>query len=160
MLSLAYMLALKARRSYLWATHTVIPGVRAIVIKDDSIVLVQHRGGIRPWGLPGGGVGRRETLDNAVLREVREETGCITRIESLHGIFLGSLRGKQTYLAVFICTPITDPQPPVNDIEIATACYVPLRSLPVTTDIETRCAIADYLCGETNIVRTLPIKER
>lgn len=131
-----------------------------MVIKDDSIVLVQHRGGKRPWGLPGGGVGPRETLDKAVLREVREETGCITRIEALHGIFLGSLRGKRTYLAVFICTPITDPQPPANDIEIATACYVPMHSLPVNTDIETRYNIAEYLCGETNIVRNLPIKER
>jgi 8-oxo-dGTP pyrophosphatase MutT (NUDIX family) len=51
-----------------------LPGALAIVRKDDKYVLVQRNDGL---GLcfPGGLVGFRETPENAVRREVKEETG-------------------------------------------------------------------------------------
>ena len=54
-----------------------IVGVAAVVIEDDRVVLVR-RG--RPpaygeWSLPGGAVEPGETLEEAVVREVKEEIG-------------------------------------------------------------------------------------
>ncbi len=160
MLSLTYRIALKARQGYQLLTRYRVPGVRGLIVQNDHVVLVKHRAGVRPWGLPGGGVGPREPLDVAVRRELQEETGCTVRVKALLGIFPGFFLGKPTSLTVFVCVPLTPLQPPSHDIEIATARYAPLRSLPVDTDMETRWCIAAYVCGETGIVKNLPIKER
>jgi mutator protein MutT len=54
-----------------------IVGVGAIIVRDGRIVLVKRR--YDPlagrWSLPGGGVELAETLAQAVVREVLEETG-------------------------------------------------------------------------------------
>ncbi len=50
--------------------------VAAIIVIDDSIVLVRQRRFDAPYYLlPGGGVDTGETLANALIREVAEETG-------------------------------------------------------------------------------------
>lgn len=50
--------------------------VAALMVLDGRVVLVRHRAGASSYHLlPGGGVNYRETLEAAVLREVREETG-------------------------------------------------------------------------------------
>ena len=50
--------------------------VAALILIDGNVVLTRHlKDGRRYYLLPGGGVGYRETLEAALLREVAEETG-------------------------------------------------------------------------------------
>lgn len=49
-------------------------GVYAIVIRDDKILLTRQWGG---YGIVGGGVDNGETLQQALVREVQEETGLL-----------------------------------------------------------------------------------
>ena len=50
--------------------------VAALIVHDGRVVTVRHRAGENRYHLlPGGGVGYRETLGDALVREVREETG-------------------------------------------------------------------------------------
>jgi len=63
--------------------HRISAG--AIVEHDDRVLLVRHN---RPghydfWVCPGGGVRGDESLDQAAVREVREETGLEVRISKL-----------------------------------------------------------------------------
>lgn len=55
------------------------PGVQvvaALLRRGDHIVLVQEqRDGKEMWSIPGGGVERGELLTEALVREVKEETG-------------------------------------------------------------------------------------
>jgi len=54
-----------------------VVGVGAVVVKDDQLVLIKRGKAPRKgeWSLPGGGVELTETTRDAVLREIREETG-------------------------------------------------------------------------------------
>lgn len=51
--------------------------VGALVVKDDKILMVNHKRTNRYdfWVAPGGGVQGTESLSEAVIREVKEETG-------------------------------------------------------------------------------------
>lgn len=63
--------------------------VNAIVTKEDKILLVKRR--IEPfkgfWGLPGGFVEYGETVEEALRREVEEETGLTVKPERLVGVY-------------------------------------------------------------------------
>lgn len=48
------------------------PAAYAIVVRENKILLVKERGSFH---MPGGGVDLGETPENAVVREVKEETG-------------------------------------------------------------------------------------
>jgi 8-oxo-dGTP pyrophosphatase MutT (NUDIX family) len=56
--------------------------VAALVVTDEGVLLVRHRAGDSVYHLlPGGGVDYRETLEDALVREVREETGFVITVD-------------------------------------------------------------------------------
>jgi 8-oxo-dGTP pyrophosphatase MutT (NUDIX family) len=65
---------------YQWARI----GAIGIVHRDGKTLLLHRRGdlALHPglWGLPGGGLEKGEDLDDALVREVREETGLPVRV--------------------------------------------------------------------------------
>jgi ADP-ribose pyrophosphatase YjhB (NUDIX family) len=64
------------RAKWLTNPHFLV-GVNVVVLDDDGhVLLVRHTyRPDRPWGLPGGGLGRDETPAGCAVRELREETG-------------------------------------------------------------------------------------
>src|SRR5215510_4067802 len=62
------------------------PGVAAVIFGADG-VLLQRRDDNRLWGLPGGGVEPGESVREAVVREVREETGLDVEPVRLIGVY-------------------------------------------------------------------------
>ena len=63
--------------------------VDGIVESDKMVLLVKRRK--EPfknmWALPGGFVNYGEKVEDAVIREVKEETGLDTRVERLFGVY-------------------------------------------------------------------------
>ncbi|MDX2376244.1 NUDIX domain-containing protein [Microbacterium sp. LRZ72] len=60
----------------------------AVITDDDGRILLAHgrQGRRTAWTLPGGGLESGEDPENAVRREVREETGYRVRVDELLGI--------------------------------------------------------------------------
>ncbi len=78
-------------------------GVYALIFNGESILLA-HRRDIDWWNLPGGGMEAGETVDEAMIREVREETGLKVRVEQLVGVY--SKPQKQEVVLTFRCAVI------------------------------------------------------
>jgi mutator protein MutT len=81
----------------------------AVVLRRDELVLLGRRGaGARAagkWSFPAGFVERGEVVEEAAVREVREETGFTIELGPLVGLI--SSAGETVVLAVFTGT-ITD----------------------------------------------------
>ena len=68
--------------------------VRVIVYRDDgNILLVRSRFSRQKWALPGGGVNRNESYEQAAVREVLEEIGL--KIHNLR--YLGKANSHESY---------------------------------------------------------------
>jgi len=57
------------------------------VTRDDAILLVKQDYGQRYWSLPGGMVESGESVDQAAIREVKEETGLDIRVKRVVGLY-------------------------------------------------------------------------
>ncbi len=63
--------------------------VLAAIFNDKGELLLQKRGDKKKWGLPGGVLELGETLEEALIREVKEETGLKIKPVSVVGIYTG-----------------------------------------------------------------------
>ena len=91
-----------------------IVGVGAVVIRDGHVLLVQRAQ--EPlsgkWTLPGGAVELGETLEEAVVRELREETGLEVRVLELIEAFERMARDDSDRLRYhyvlldYLCVPV------------------------------------------------------
>jgi 8-oxo-dGTP diphosphatase len=151
-LSPLYALAMWLRDGAWRLRRPLLVGVRALIVRDGMVLLIRHRHGKQPWALPGGGVERYERLEEAARREAREETGAIVRIERLLGMYDRFGDRISNYVAVFVCTPLSDSQPP-RSLEIAEARFFSLDCLPNDVDGGTRRRVAEYLADERGITR-------
>ena len=127
-------------------------GVRAIVVHPDDgrVLLVRHSYGREAWYLPGGGVKRRESIEQAVRREVHEESGLdVTGPLRLLGTYSNLREGKSDHISVFVVAhwrgEVTD-----GDAEIADrAWFDPLpHALPPATSAGTRRRLDEWHKGD------------
>lgn len=63
------------------------PGVAAIIQDAKGQILLQRRSDNGLWGLPGGSVEIEESVRDAIIREVREETGLTVEVVRLIGVY-------------------------------------------------------------------------
>jgi len=63
------------------------PGVAAIISNGEGKILLQRRSDNGLWGLPGGSVEIGESVRDAIVREVKEETGLTVEVVRLIGVY-------------------------------------------------------------------------
>jgi 8-oxo-dGTP pyrophosphatase MutT (NUDIX family) len=66
---------------------SMVPSVNVVVTDDDGRVLLIRRSDNDKWALPGGAIDLGESMPQAAVREVAEETGIDCEITGLVGIY-------------------------------------------------------------------------
>ena len=118
-------------------------GAFAVICDDQDRVLLCLRRDMDWWNLPGGGVDAGEMPNEAVLREVREETGLEVEIERLSGVY-GKV-DKDELIFTFVCR-ITGGALVLTKESRQTA-YFQIDSLPANTLPKHVERIHDALAG-------------
>jgi len=117
--------------------------VGAIAVDDDLILLVRRGRGPAQgeWSVPGGRVERGETLAEAVVRELREETGLNGVCEGLAGWVERVGDGYHYVILDFYVTVIEEAEPTAGD-DAAEASWVPLSEV---ADLRLTEGLAEFL---------------
>lgn len=83
--------------------HFLDPKLVVVILANQNGKLLMVRRGIEPsigeWAFPSGYVDRGETVENAAMREVKEETGLGVRLISLLGLY--SQTGNPIVIAAY-----------------------------------------------------------
>lgn len=105
--------------------------VGAVAVLDDRLLVVRrgHGPAAGEWAVPGGRVEAGETLHEAVVREVREETGLDVVVERFLG-WVERLGDDHHFVILDFVVGVLDPDPvPVAGDDAAGAAWVPLHEL-------------------------------
>ncbi|MCU0587220.1 MAG: NUDIX hydrolase [Syntrophobacteraceae bacterium] len=111
-------------------------GVGAIVFRADRVLLIQRgrEPALGKWSIPGGLVELGETLEEAVIREVWEETGLHVRVADLVAALDRVIRDEDHgipyhyVLLDFLCH--CGPGEPRAGSDVTACRFVPLDALP------------------------------
>ncbi|EKY4194735.1 MULTISPECIES: NUDIX domain-containing protein [Vibrio] len=79
---------LKELRSKVGNQVLMIPGVAVVILNQNNQLLLQKKSD-GSWSLPAGMIEPGESPSQAVIREVREETGLAVEVERVLGVFGG-----------------------------------------------------------------------
>ncbi len=84
-----------------------MPGVYAkVVVIDAGRILLVQREDFKTWGLPGWHVEDGESVAQAAVREVLEETGLEVELTRLVGIYVRPRWPQDNHGVVFAATPV------------------------------------------------------
>ncbi len=122
-------------------------GVYALIF-NKGCVLLAHRRDIDWWNLPGGGMEIGETVEEAVCREVCEETGLEVVVEHLIGVY--SKPQKQEVVLTFYCR-VTGGT--LTSTEESRECrYFSPNAMPINTLPKHRQRVEDALLNQQRAI--------
>lgn len=110
---------------FFWRPLTL--GVRVILLRGQTVLLVRQTY-MDGWFLPGGGLKKNETFEQAARREAREEVGADIRNLSLFGAYSNFSEWKSDHNIVFISQEFR--LNGSHDNEVAELRFFPLDDLP------------------------------
>jgi len=124
--------------------------VGAVAVLDDCLLVVRrgHGPGAGEWSVPGGRVEAGETLHEAVVREVWEETGVEVVVDRFLG-WVERLGDDHHFVILDFVVGLLDPDAvPVAGDDAAEVAWVPLHEL---SEIRLVAGLHEFLT-ETGII--------
>ncbi len=125
--------------------------VQGVTLRGGAEVLLTLRGDLRGWELPGGTLQPGESPEDAVRREVLEETGVEVEVEGLAGTYrrTGFLPHRAR---VYRCRALAGTPRPSDETPRVEWC--PLAALPHDLLPWCRAPLADALAGGPPVERS------
>lgn len=127
-------------------------GVRIILVDERGVLLVSHWYAPWAWTLPGGGVNKNETPEEAAMREAFEETGLkVNSIAGEIGTYTGTL-GKTDRVTFFYTGDFEGSLAMRPNLEIMARSWFDIDTLPDELSPGNRRRIEAYRDGIRNEV--------
>jgi 8-oxo-dGTP pyrophosphatase MutT (NUDIX family) len=140
---------------YLWFARPLTIGVRIILLREDQVLLIRQTY-LDGWFLPGGGIRKGETLDQAIRREAREEVQAEVGSLELIGAFSSFDESKNDHTALFASQDFT--LGGGHDREVAEIRFFPVDALPADLRPGYRLKISDYARSRGGAETGEPVK--
>jgi 8-oxo-dGTP pyrophosphatase MutT (NUDIX family) len=141
--------------------NSLVPAVSAVVADDEGRILLHRRSDNAKWSIPGGRIELGESVADAAVREVREETGIEVDPVSLVGVYSdprsvvayddGEVR--QQFSICLACQRVGGSVSANSDESLEVRFVAPegITELEVSPAIQLR--IDDYLAGGPAVLR-------
>ena len=124
-------------------------GVRGLVFdrERNSIFLIRHTY-VPGWQLPGGGVEKGETMEQALGRELEEECNIVlSGSPALKSVHFNRISSPRDHVGLYLVEAFRQTEPKLPDREIAEAGFFSLDQLPESTTPATLRRIAETMRG-------------
>lgn len=136
------LLPVAHRLRHHWRRWRKVPltGCGAVICNlEGEVLLVRHSYGPAVWTLPGGGIGKAETPEAAIKREVREELRITLEHASCIAILEETISGSRHTTHLFVA--VTGEYPQADRREVIEARFFPRHSLPEPQGAMTRARL-------------------
>jgi mutator protein MutT len=130
---------------------TEAAGAAVFAEEGRLVLLIKENYDRRRWGFPGGALEPGETPEQAVVREVREETGIEVRADALVGSY--SLADRSLVAHLFRCEVVAGTPAVPDSGEIAEVGWWPVDELPQPQTNLLHHALQDAVAGRTDVDR-------
>ncbi len=107
------------------------------------IVLIERRYPPAGWAIPGGFVDVGESLENAAVREAKEETGLEVRLKALLGIYSNPERDPRGHTATAVYVAEASGTPVAAD-DAKNVVITPMDGLPAPLAFDHAMVLEDY----------------
>jgi ADP-ribose pyrophosphatase YjhB (NUDIX family) len=125
-------------------------GARACVIDAEGRMLLVRHSYTPGWQFPGGGVEWGETVEAALVREVKEETGVeVAGKVDLHGVFANFAHFPGDHVVLYVIRQWRRPTVPRPNAEIVETAFHSPAALPPDVTPGTRRRVAEIIEDRT-----------
>lgn len=123
------------------------PTVDVLILEEGrGVALVWRKNSPVGWALPGGFVDYGETVENAAVREAKEETGLDVTLTGLVGVYSDPARDPRGHTVSTVFTAqAADAACLAGGDDAETAAFFPLGSLPEDIMFDHRKIIDDFM---------------
>ena len=130
-------------------------GVGGVVLRNGKVLLVRRvlGEGKGEWAIPGGFVEQKETIDDAIIREVSEEAGIKTQLKGLIAVRNRLYKNENSAYFIFLLEASSEKIIP-DKFEVDKVKFFTLSELEELSDLQTLSKIVatKVLQGKTKLL--------